>query len=95
MSKLVFTSYAHDNRDEYLDRFIAELAHEVRQNVAGMDPDNLVFIDRSGIRTGEDWVQKLSDAVSNCKISYRDLFTGVLGQPILWQRAEGISQPSR
>jgi hypothetical protein len=68
MGKLLFTSYASHNRDQYLERFVQELGKEVAQLLAQMAPEDVVFIDRTGIKTGNDWVQQLSLAVSSCRV---------------------------
>lgn len=69
MPKLLFTSYAHVNRDKVLERFVQRLCHEVLQRATGqLKPTEVVFFDSEGIQTGEDWIKKLSNAVSECQV---------------------------
>jgi hypothetical protein len=69
MPQLFFTSYAHINRDGVLERFVKRLREEVLQRgPGGLKPEDVVFFDSEGIQTGEQWVKKLSAAVSECKV---------------------------
>lgn len=78
MAQLFFTSYAHQNRDKVLEKFVERLRDEVLQRGARkvlqrdrqdpIKPEDVVFFDSEGIQTGEEWVKKLSAAVTQCKV---------------------------
>jgi hypothetical protein len=67
MSKIVFISYAHTNRDEYLDRFVNNLAHEVLMHLVNTTADDVAFFDAQRIETGEYWRDKLANELVGCK----------------------------
>lgn len=67
MSKIVFISYAHVTRDEYLERFVRELAHEVLINLENAEADDVAFYDAQRIETGEYWRERLAAELVGCK----------------------------
>jgi hypothetical protein len=67
MSKLLFASYSHVNRDKYLDDFVKELANEVLVHLQGMTMDDVVFFDANRIETGEYWRDRLAEELTGCR----------------------------
>lgn len=67
MSKIVFISYAHLNRDEFLERFVRDLAKEVLMKFATTPPGEVAFYDAQRIETGDYWRDKLAAELLGCK----------------------------
>jgi hypothetical protein len=68
MPRLFFTSYAHNNRDEHLERFVRELAKEVLPLLAGGQLDDVSFYDADQIETGDYWRLKLAAELSHSRV---------------------------
>ena len=71
MPKVFFTSYARDdNSDAILGRAVQRLSERVASKLGMADTDapNVVFFDVKAIRTGQDWEQRLGDAVRSTPI---------------------------
>ena len=67
MSRIVFISYAHTNRDRLLERFVGDLAREVLMQLAGVTADDVAFFDAQRIETGDYWREKLAAELVGCK----------------------------
>lgn len=61
---LVFTSYAQLDRDQYLERFIADFRRELQVLTAIPDTKQLVFFDRDGVAAGDRWSQKILNTIN-------------------------------
>lgn len=71
MPKVFFMSYARDdNSDAKLGKAVQALSERVaaKLGMAASDASNAVFFDVEAIRTGQDWEQRLGDAVRNTPI---------------------------
>lgn len=56
--QIFFVSYARNNRDRILEKFIHRLRDEVIQRASGkLRQEDVLFFDSEGIQTGEDWVR--------------------------------------
>jgi FxsC-like protein len=67
MSHWFFLSYSRNDADAYLEQFLTELSAAVRMKVGGRVED-IAFIDKSGIRAGDDWTDALGDALQGSRV---------------------------
>src|SRR4051794_20895940 len=72
MPEVAFVSYSSENTkyESYLRDFIALLRIEIydKAPVGASSPDDTLFFDSENIQTGEDWVKRIGNSVSSCKV---------------------------
>jgi FxsC-like protein len=61
----VFISYSSDNSDEFLKRFVRDLARTLGKNTKEMQ---MVFFDQEGIGGGEQWAPKIIEALQTSDV---------------------------
>jgi hypothetical protein len=67
MAKVFFTSYAHRNREDYLDRFISDLSRHVMAHLDKEQAQDIAFFDAEKIEDGEYFRKKLAAEITTCK----------------------------
>jgi len=65
--KVFFTSYSHSNRDKYLERFVEDLAADVRPHLKAIELENVYFFDVKRLETGNYWREKLAHELTTSK----------------------------
>lgn len=65
--KVFFTSYSHSNRDQYLERFVKDLAAEVKPHLAATALEDVYFFDVDRLETGDYWRDKLARELVSSK----------------------------
>jgi FxsC-like protein len=65
---LFYLSYDHSNRDEYVERFFADLTEEVRLMLGLSTASPIGFLDTQEIRRGRDWPEEIARALRTSRM---------------------------